>query len=384
MPVLLLPGSDPGLGRALAAALGGGPALAPLPPDPAAALAMLRPREPVVEDDAALIVATSGSTGTPKGVVLSRRAVVSGSGATHDRMGGPGNWTLAVPPHYVAGIMVIARTLVAGTRLQQASPDLSDLSDLPVLRGRNYISLVPTQLVRGLADPRIADRLAAYDAILLGGAAAVPELLARARELGVQVVTSYGSSETAGGCVYDGVPLDGVTVELRPLPDQPPATRVAITGDVVFSGYRLRPDLTAEVLDGRTLLTRDRGQWVADAAGVRRLRVLGRIDDVVVSGGINVDLAAVESALQEVDPHAVALGVPDPEWGTRVVAAITTDHSLADLRAALGSLEAPARPRGLLRQDALPLTPTGKIDRQQLQEWWAAGPTDSPARKESM
>lgn len=374
--MLLLPGTDPGLERALAATLDGGPPVAPLPPNPESTVAMLRPDEPVVEDDAALIVATSGSTGTPKGVVLSRRAVMSGSLATHDRMGGPGNWTLAVPPHYVAGIMVIARTIVAGTRLQRAS---TDLSDLPRVTGRNYISLVPTQLVRGLADPRTTERLAAYDAILLGGAAATPDLLARARECGVHVVTSYGSSETAGGCVYDGVPLDGVTVDLRPAPDRPGTTRVAITGDVVFSGYRLRPDLTADVLDGRTLLTRDRAE-IEDG----RLRILGRIDDVVISGGVNVDLAAVERALHEVDPHGVALGVPDPEWGTRVIVAITTGHSLADVRAGLSTLEAPARPRGLLRQDPLPLTPTGKIDRQQLLEWWAAGPAECPAWKESM
>lgn len=374
--MLLLPGTDPGLERALAAALDGGRPVAPLPPDPSAALAMLQPDEPVVEDDAALIVATSGSTGTPKGVVLSRRAVVSGSRATHDRLGGPGNWTLAVPPHYVAGVMVIARTLVAGTRLQHAS---SDLSDLPEVTGRNYISLVPTQLVRGLADPRITKRLVAYDAILLGGAAAAPELLARAEERGVHVVTSYGSSETSGGCIYDGVPLDGVTVDLVPAPDRPGTTRVAITGDVVFSGYRLRPDLTHEVLDGRTLLTRDRADWVD-----RRLRILGRLDDVVISGGINVDLAAVERALHEVDPHGVALGVPDPEWGTRIIVAITTDQSLTDVRAALTTLESPARPRGLLRRDPLPLTQTGKIDRQQLLEWWAAGPAERPAWKESM
>lgn len=175
------------------------------------------------------------------------------------------------------------------------------------------------------------------------------------------------------------MPLDGVTVDLRPAPDRPGTTRVAITGDVVFSGYRLRPDLTADVLDGRTLLTRDRAE-IEDG----RLRILGRIDDVVISGGVNVDLAAVERALHEVDPHGVALGVPDPEWGTRVIVAITTGHSLTDVRAGLSTLEAPARPRGLLRQDPLPLTPTGKIDRQQLLEWWAAGPAECPAWKESM
>lgn len=357
--VRLLPADDPGLPGALAAALDGGPPLAPLPPEPATTLRMLQPEQPVTEPDAAVIVATSGSTGTPNGVVLSRRAIVAGAEATQARIGGPGHWTLALPAHYVAGIMVVARAVLAGTRLHRATPDLSDL---PHLAGRNYLSLVPTQLVRGLADPRIKERLAGYDAILLGGAAADPALLDQAARAGLRVITTYGLSETAGGCVYDGVPLDDVDVTLLD-------GRVVITGDVVFSGYRLRPDLTAELLDGRTLRTPDRGEW---AGG--RLRILGRIDDVVTSGGVNVDLAAVERALRQLDPHAAAIGVPDPDWGARVVAAVTTSVSLADLRAALTTLEPAARPRGLLRHPHLPHTSSGKIDRQTLIGWWRTGP----------
>lgn len=322
---------------------------------------MLQPDLPVTEDDPALIVATSGSTGAPKGVVLSRKAVLAGVAGTHDRLGGPGNWTLAVPGHYVAGIMVIARGVVAGTTIHHAPPDLSDL---PELSGRNYISLVPTQLVRALDDDRIATHLAGYDAILLGGAAADPALLDRARTAGMNVVTTYGMSETCGGCVYAGRPLDGVAISLD-------NQRVDITGDVVFSGYRGRPDLTAEVLTDRTLHTRDRAEWVGE-----RLHILGRIDDVVISGGVNVDLAAVEQALKLLDPHAAAIGVPDPEWGTRIIAAVTTDHSLAALRQSLHTLEPPARPRGLLRHPHLPHTNTGKIDRQRLVDWWHAGPAE--------
>jgi O-succinylbenzoic acid--CoA ligase len=345
--------------EALAAALDGGPPLAPLPPDSARTLAMLQPELPVTEPGAALIVATSGSTGTPKGVVLSRHAVMAGAAATHARLGGPGHWTLAVPAHYVAGVMVVARAVLAGSTLHHTRPDLSDL---PSLSGRNYLSLVPTQLIRALTDPRITEHLAGYDAILLGGAAADPALLDRCDRAGVTVVTTYGMSETSGGCVYDGVPLEGVDINLTD-------ARVDITGDIVFSGYRLRPDLTAEVLDHRTLRTRDRAAWVDG-----RLRILGRVDDVVMSGGVNVDLAAVERALQRIDPHAAAIAVPDPEWGSRIVAALTTTVSLTDLRAALTALEPPARPRGLLRHPHLPHTSSGKIDRQTLIGWWRTGP----------
>lgn len=422
--LLTVHADDPGLPAAVARMLTGGPPLAPLPSDPGArtaALAMLRPEQPVVEDDAGLIVATSGSTGEPKGVVLSRAAIHAGVTATHARLGGPGNWTLALPAHYVAGVLVIARAVAAGTDLFPCTGDLHDLPDPATLTQaaspRNYLSLVPTQLVRALTQPDVLARLAAYDAILLGGAAADPAILARAASAGLRVVTTYGMSETSGGCVYDGVPLDGVDISLDD------AGRVSISGPVVFSGYRLRPDLTAEVLvepvgspaaadaatphpyaspapagsaPSRTLFTRDRARWVplAEEASApaarcggpgqpghpdqpaRRLEVLGRIDDVVISGGVNVDLAAVEKALHTIDPHGAAIGVPDPEWGTRIVAALTNDLPLAALRDRLHTLEPAARPRGLLRHPHLPTTASGKIDRQELIAWWESGPAE--------
>lgn len=370
--MIALPADDPGLPVTVERMLAGGPPVAPLPTAPASTLEMLQPDVPVAEEDAGLIIGTSGSTGTPKGVVLSRRAILGAVDATHARLGGVGNWTLAVPAHYVAGIMVMARAVASGSTLFRAAPDLSDLPRLAGgVSGRHYLSLVPTQLIRALEHRDILERLACYDAILLGGAAADPGLLERAAETGLHVITTYGSSETAGGCVYDGVPLNGVTVELREDAGHPPSGRIAITGEVVFSGYRLRPELTAEVLTGRTLLTRDRGEW-SDG----RLRILGRLDDVVVSGGVNVDLAGVEKALQEIDPHAAALGVPDPEWGTLVVAALTLPATLSDVRARLAALAPAARPRGLLRYSHLPRTSSGKIDRQALLSWWDEGPAD--------
>lgn len=321
---------------------------------------MLQPQVPV-PDDVAAIVSTSGSTGEPKGVLLSRWAIRASVVATHDRLGGDGDWALALPAHYVAGLMVLARGLVAGTAVRSVRPDLSDLPAVaPTLADRRYLSLVPTQLARAGQQPEVVAALTTFTAVLVGGGPADPTLLAHARSLGVPVVTTYGMSETCGGVVYDGEPLTGVDLQLGA--DQ----RISIGGDSLFSGYRLRPDLTAAALvDGR-LRTEDRGQWRQG-----RLEVLGRVDDVVISGGLNVDLAEVErqarpwSARQG---HDVAiLGLPDPDWGTKVVAVTDAAGSLDELRLFLShSLPSYAAPRELVRLATLPRTSSGKIDRQSL------------------
>ena len=362
------------LDRGIAAALRGESVIAPLPTDRVerdATLTMLAPDRPVIESDAAAIVATSGSTGRPKGVVLARAAIIASAQATHGRLGGPGDWLSALPGHYVAGFMVHARAAVAGTTVHQVGADLSGLADAVASgsAGRpRYLSLVAIQLLRALADPATSVALASLDTVLLGGGPAPAELLDRADAAGIRLVTTYGMSETCGGCVYDGIPLDGVDVTIAP--DQ----TVELAGPMVFSGYRGAPELTAEVLTdtptkGRGFRTSDRGRW-SDG----RLEILGRTDDVVISGGLNVDLAAVERAAAGwAGPrHAgiVVLGLPDPEWGTSVVAvtdAPTSVDSLADLRATLGAtLPVHALPRRLVHRPAIPRTAGGKIDRHRL------------------
>lgn len=354
----------------LRSALNGGPPIAPLPAEPAEVqrvLHALRPDEPVEEIDAAVVVATSGSTGEPKSVVLSRTAVIASAEATHERLGGPGTWLLALPVHYVAGLMVLARAIVADTRAHQVGSDLAGVSSaLGTNVGRCYLSIVPTQLVRALEDRDLTEQLGRLDAVLLGGAPATPALLDRALTAGLRVVTTYGMSETCGGCVYDGLPLPGVSVQL----DE--TERITLTGRSVFSGYRLRPELTAEALmtgvDGeRSFRTQDRGLWRED-----RLEVLGRFDDVVISGGLNVDLAAVErvagSAPGLNGGGLAVVAVPDAEWGSRILA--VTDRPGLDqaaLRAHLRPLLSDhALPRELITLTALPRTSSGKIDRQQL------------------
>ncbi len=371
---------------ALAEALAGGRPLLPLAPGPPAVveatLAALQPELPLEDPEVALVVPTSGSTGEPKGALLTAAAVRASARATHDRLGGPGRWLLALPPTHVAGLMVLARALEAGippVAVDRTGPfDPHRFAAAAAGLGadeRRYVSVVPAQL-RLLLDAGVD--LTGFDAVLLGGAAAPATLLDRARGAGVRVVTTYGMSETCGGCVYDGRPLDGVQVAIDP------DGRIRLGGPTVFRGYRLRPDLTAEALDdaGR-LRTGDLGRLESDG----RLRVLGRADDVIVTGGVNVAAAMVEAAVAAHPAVAAcaAIGVPDEVWGERVAVAVQPERGAApvrlpELRAFLADrLEAAAQPRALVVVEALPLLPSGKPDKAAVRTL-VGGPVEEESR----
>jgi len=368
---LPVPSGRPDVGTvlpALAAALDGtGPALLPVPAEPAAAnrlLAAMRVGEPLEREGIALVVPTSGSGGEPKGALLSAAALLASARATTGRLGGPGSWLLALPLSHVAGLQVLARSLLAGTVPDAVAPGdgAGFVAATARLAGpRRYTALVPTQLARLLAAGA-APALSSYDAVLVGSGPAQQPLLERAREAGVAVVTTYGMTETCGGCGYDGRPLDGVDVRVGA------DGRIRVRGPVLFSGYRLREDLTAAALVDGELVTGDVGRFDGDG----RLQVLGRVDDVVVTGGENVALSAVENALTEHAGvrEAAALGLADPEWGTRVVAVVVPDGappSLAELRTWVAERAGrAAAPRELRLVSALPRTALGKLDRQAL------------------
>ncbi len=320
-----------------------------------------------LEFESGVLIGTSGSTGEPKGVLLPAAALRASAEATHRRLGGAGNWVCPLPLHYVAGFMTAVRANLARMRVSVVP---SDLSELPIQQGRNYVSVVAAQLHRALDDPSVIAALTRYDAVLIGGSAIPAPLLSRGRGAGINLIATYGMAETCGGCVYDGVPLDGVRVGIGT--DE----RIEIAGDCVFSGYRLDPDATAAALrstpDGvRTLRTQDRGSW-SDG----RLQVLGRLDEVVITGGVNVDLGRAQRAADTVfGPGGLALfGVPDDRWGTLIVALTELPLTVDDCRARLaGRLEPSAFPRRLRRVAGLPRTSTGKIDRRSLHRLWAEG-----------
>jgi o-succinylbenzoate---CoA ligase len=355
----------------LRAALDGTAPLAVLPagPPPAveAARAVLRPEVPL-ENGADLVVVTSGSTGGGRGVLLPAAAVRASGEATLRRLGGPGAWLLALPVSAIAGLQVLCRSVLGGTDptvLASGEPLAAAVARMPA--GRRYTALVPTQLRRYLdAEPAA---LRAFDAVLVGGAATDAGLLAGARDAGVSVVTTYGMTETAGGCVYDGEPLDGVRVRVADAGDAagPGGVGIELAGPVLATGYRLDPEGTAAAFVDGWFRTRDAG--ALDDAG--RLAVHGRLDDAVVTGGVNVAPQAVEAVLRRHPDvaDAVVFGRPDDEWGQRVVAAVVpapgAEPDLAALRPwVTAQLGGAAAPRELHRIAAVPTLHTGKPDRR--------------------
>jgi O-succinylbenzoic acid--CoA ligase len=321
--------------------------------------------EAVPSDFSGVLVATSGSTGHPKTVLLSRRALLAAARASQARLGAPGRWVNPLPLWYVAGLMTLVRALVAGRAHTQVS---ARLEDLPGCAETAYLSLVPAQLHRGLSDPVLAERLATYHTVLVGGGALDPALRRRGERAGVRLVATYGMSETCGGVVWDGVALDQVSLAIRPAP-APDAGRILVTTPSAFDGYLGDPGATAGALDGQTVITADFGRL---ANG--RLEVLGRLDEVVKSGGHNVDLARIQRLLdQEFPGQAACFAVPDPVWGS-IVAVASTGPGLAEIGHRLAALvDQAALPRRFLGLASLPRTASGKIDRAALTKRWADG-----------
>jgi o-succinylbenzoate---CoA ligase len=345
-------------------------ALLPVPAsvDRQSDLSALRVGE-AIDDDIALVVMTSGTTGPPKGALLTAAALTASAAATHARLGGPGRWLLALPPYHIAGVQVLVRSLLADTVPVELDVSTGfDISELPSAvkqlgSGRRYTALVATQLAKALTDPAAAAALAELDAVLLGGGPAARPILDAAACAGITVVRTYGMSETAGGCVYDGVPLDGVRLRVEP------DGRIVIGGPTLAKGYRNPPDPDPFIEPG-WFRTDDIG--AVDDSGA--LRVLGRADEAISTGGLTVLPQPVEAALRT-HPAVVdcaVFGLADERLGQRVVAAVVvadgcSPPSLETLRAhVMQTLDGTAAPRELHILDALPMRGIGKVDRQAL------------------
>ena len=384
-----MPDSDvPALMSALRAALDGtGPAVLPFA---AAHTPTIEghgeaTRLETVPDDIALVIETSGSTGVPKRVGLSAAALLASAAASAAAVGGQGQWLLCLPAHYVAGTNVLVRSIHAGTEPVVMPEGHFDAENFIAHAARltapeRYASIVPVQLARLVDaaedDADTACALRRFDALLVGGQALRQELRQRAEALGIRIVRTYGSSETSGGCVYDGVPIGATRARVR-------RGQLELTGPTLASGYLGDPERTAaafaEDADGtRWYRTGDLGEVAADG----HVTVLGRADNVIISGGEKVLLDAVERHVKSLPglADAVVVAADDPQWGqVPVVVTAAQGVELAGIRsstaAALGRAAAPAR---IVAVAAVPHLPSGKPDRLALAQLAAKHDEETP------
>lgn len=347
------PADDPAVARRTAIALGASTLSGP---DGSEELA----QGVAVPPGTALVIQTSGSTTQRRGVVLGHEALWASVSASLQRLGcrAGDRWLCVLPLHHVAGVLVALRA--SALRTAPIVHAKFDVDQFAAETSATHVALVPTMLHRLLQ--RGVD-VARFERILLGGAAASPALLERARSAGARVTTTYGMTETAGGCIYDGVPLDGVAVAIDP------DARVLIRGPVLADGYRTGGDIVPLTDDG-WLRTSDVGHW--DDAG--RLVVTGRADDVIITGGVNVSAAAVTKLLRRhpAVQEVAVVGFDDAEWGQRAVAFVVpvdaaSPPTIEQLRDFAGSHgEVAGALREVVVVDALPRTALGKLDRTEL------------------
>ncbi|MCK7637458.1 o-succinylbenzoate--CoA ligase [Corynebacterium sp. P7202] len=318
-----------------------------------------------VDPDIAVVVATSGSTGTPKGALLTPGNLVSAADATHTALGGEGHWLLAMPGHHIAGLQVLVRALVAGTAPLHL--DVSDgfhvdafaatTSELVAAAARDdtpaYTALVPLQLAKALDTLAGIEALRKFDAVLIGGGHLPRHLRQSCDRLGIRIVSTYGSSETTGGCVYDGHPVPGARVRIRD-------GRILLGGPMIAAGYRNPPPGDDSFAEPGWFATRDRGE-ITDGL----LTVTGRLDDIIDSGGLKLHPGVVEKAMLDITgvDGACVVGVPHPRLGQAVVAAYTGSIDPCQVIEGLDELPRWQLPKDVRRLSTMPVTGPGKPDR---------------------
>ncbi|HSP53843.1 MAG TPA: AMP-binding protein [Cryobacterium sp.] len=349
-------------------------------PVPGREEAAARPGLARVPRQVAVVIETSGSTDVPKRVMLSTDALLSSAAASSARLGGPGQWLLALPVHYIAGVQVLVRSIAADTVPVvlpggHFDPALFASYAERLTEPLRFTALVPVQLARlvmAAADDRhLLAVLRRFDGILVGGQALPPQLAERAFDLDLRIFATYGSSETAGGCVYDGTPIGNTAVRVVD-------GQLEIAGSVLAEGYLGDADRTRDrfidVHGERWYRTGDLGE-VDAATGL--VRVLGRADNVIISGGEKVSLDAVERVARSLPGlgEAVAVGRPDVTWGQVPVLVVPEASEVDDLgedaldrigEAVASVLGKAARPVRLVRVASIPQLSTGKTDRRKL------------------
>jgi O-succinylbenzoic acid--CoA ligase len=300
--------------------------------------------------DIAVVIGTSGTTGDPKEVALTAQAITSSAKASNEFLGAKhgDTWSLLLPLTHIAAVNVFVRALQLGTvpiDLRNVEGNYPDA---------DFTAIVPTQLFRALnGDSRLLQHLQNAKKVLIGGAALSQGLRRQAKSAGIEVVSTYGMTETCGGCIYDGEAISDVEFEVK-------NGLVRIKGKTLATTYLN----TSWNLDNEWFETSDLGEIVDN-----KLVVLGRADDVIISGGENISLSAIESSLAVAFPQlqTAAFSYSDPQWGQSLHLAVVGEFSdeaiLLHLEKDLGSV---AKPKSIHHLSSLPLRGIGKIDREVL------------------
>lgn len=302
-----------------------------------------------VEAKVAVVVTSTGSTGANKEISLTASALLASAKAANKYLTANfgETWSLLLPLTHIAAVNVLVRSLELGT----IPVNLVGYSgEFPKV---DYTSIVPTQLYNALnGDDRLLTHLQSAKAVLVGGAALTSELKAQATEVGIKVVTTYGMSETSGGCIYDGAPLEGVQVAITE------SGFIKISGPVLASNVNLDSH--------NWFVTSDRGELIDG-----HLNVLGRGDDVIISGGENISLSEIESAISQsfANFEFAAFAISSDKWGQELhIAAVNAPATFSERVETLlvEKFGNAAKPKRFHKLSALPLIGIGKVDRSAL------------------
>jgi O-succinylbenzoic acid--CoA ligase len=314
--------------------------------------------ELAVEESAnALIVFTSGSAGSPKGVRLTHANLAASVVASVDAVDHvhDDRWLAHLPLFHIGGAMIPLRSAAVGaTVLLEPGFDAVRSGQLLATGQANIASMVAQTLESTLA---VSDQFGGVKAVLVGGGPVPEDLVQRAVARGLPALRTYGMTETASQVATERRPGEGLTAvtgaELRVRGD-----RVEVRGPMVSPGYLGDSDRAAD----EWFQTGDRGE--VDANG--RLAVLGRADTVVITGGENVSPEEVEAVIRCHPGVAdvVVVGLPDPRWGSMLVAVYEGDAGAGELdRHVRYRLAGFKVPKWWNRVESLPRTPIGKVDR---------------------
>ncbi|MBP3222630.1 MAG: AMP-binding protein [Actinomycetaceae bacterium] len=316
--------------------------------------------------DIAYAMRTSGSTsGSGKLVGHTTASLVASAHATHDFLGGSGTWISCLPSSHIAGFQTIFRSLLSGKKPIYAGngkpEELIEATQFFPHNGRVYISLVPIQLKRLISNKKSLAILQHLDGVLVGGSAIDNTLLEQAQSLNIHIVTTYGSTETSGGCVYDGTPIGDTKISFTK--DE----RVHIKGSCVAYGY-----IDKQIFDG-SFTTSDIGYMDEN----KKLHIRGRADNAITTGGVTVIPEHVENIFMTCGYTRVyVIGMKSTQWGEEVIAIVDSHNENASTKAK-NILEKGWFPKHIVSLAELaikdfPMLDSGKIDRKQLHSLVAA------------